>query len=138
LADGLQRVFRDHSGYREFPSFKIFAEFFGPNSFAGLHKEADTKELRLFDVWAEPFGMIGPRVFVTDFGHLHAARVVFQGKLTGKFTEDVRTGKYGVNEGVVCKGGEGGADLWMCKVKTYAYMKRLKEAFAENWEEYWE
>jgi hypothetical protein len=44
----------------------------------------------------------------------------------------------GVVEGVVCKGGSGGVDVWMVKIKTYAYMERLKQAFADRWEEYWE
>jgi hypothetical protein len=39
---------------------------------------------------------------------------------------------------VVCKGGSGAADTWMVKIKTYAYMERLKQAFADRWEEYWE
>jgi hypothetical protein len=64
--------------------------------------------------------------------------VVYEGKLTGQFAEDVRRGKYGVAEGVVCKGGRGGPDVWMAKIKTYAYTERLKQAFAERWEEYWE
>jgi RNA ligase len=138
LAREIETVFREHSNYRDFQSFKVFTEFFGPNSFAGLHKEEDPKELRLFDVWAEPFGMIGPKQLVADFGHLPIARVVYEGKLTGKFMEDVRLGKYGVNEGVVCKGGAGGADVWMVKIKTYAYKERLKQAFADRWEEFWE
>ena len=138
LADGVEKVLRDHSGYRAFQAVKVFTEFLGPNSFAGLHKEDDPKELRLFDVLAEPVGIIGPRQFLSDFGHLHTARVVYEGKLTGKFAEDVRGGKYGVAEGVVCKGGSGGADVWMVKIKTYAYMERLKQAFADRWEEYWE
>jgi hypothetical protein len=138
LAEGIEKVFREHPNYRGFRSLKVFTELLGPSSFAGLHKEDEPKELRLFDVWAEPFGMIGAREFVTGFGHLHTARVVYEGKLTGKFTEDVRLGKYGVNEGVVCKGGSGGADVWMVKIKTYAYMERLKKAFADRWEEYWE
>jgi hypothetical protein len=138
LAADIEKVFREHPGYREFPALKVFTEFLGPNSFAGLHKEADPKELRLFDVLADPLGIIGPRQFVADFGHLHTARVVYEGKLTGKFTEDVRAGKYGVSEGVVCKGGSGGADFWMVKIKTYAYKERLQQAFADRWEEYWE
>jgi hypothetical protein len=138
LAEGIEKVFREHPGYRDCPAFKVFTEFLGPNSFAGLHKEGDPKELHLFDVLAEPLGIIGPRQFVADFGHLHTARVVYEGKLTGKFAEDVRLGKYGVAEGVVCKGGSDGEDVWMVKIKTYAYMERLKQAFAERWEEYWE
>jgi hypothetical protein len=138
FADGLERLFRDGARYREFGSLKAFTEFVGPNSFAGLHKADDPKELVLFDVWAEPFGMIGPWQFAADFGHLSAARVVYEGKFTGQFAEDVRNGRYGVKEGVVCKGGTGGADLWMAKVKTYAYLEKLKEAFGSRWEDYWE
>ncbi len=138
LADGLERMFHEHPSYREFQAFKAFTEFLGPGSFAGLHRAGDAKDLRLFDVLAEPFGIIGPEQFVADFGHLSIARVVYKGKLTGKFTEEVRKGKYDVAEGVVCKGGSGGSDLWMAKIKTDAYMERLKQAFAERWEDYWE
>jgi hypothetical protein len=138
LADGIERVLRDHASYRDLQAVRVFAEFLGPNSFAGLHKDDDSKELRLFDVLAEPLGMLAPRQFVDDFGHLHTARVVYEGKLTGKFAEDVRVGKFGVAEGVVCKGGTDGTEVWMVKIKTYAYMERLKQAFADRWEDYWE
>ena len=138
LADGLEAVFRDHPTHRAVPSFQAFAEFLGPGSFAGLHKEGDPKSLRLFDVAAEGSGMVGPHQFVADFAHLPSARVVYEGKLTGKFADDVRAGKYGVGEGVVCKGGAGGADVWRVKIKTDAYLARLKQAFADEWEDYWE
>src|SRR6476646_6173652 len=49
LAEGVEKVLRYHPGYREFQAVKVFAEFLGPNSFAGLHKENDPKELRMFD-----------------------------------------------------------------------------------------
>jgi hypothetical protein len=138
LADGLEQVFRENATYREFSSFKAFTEFFGANSFAGLHKTEDPKELRLFDISAEPFGMFGPTQFVKDFSHLPIARVLYEGKLTGKFADDVRSGKYGVAEGVICKGGTGGPDIWMVKIKTHDYLNRLKQAFADRWEDYWE
>lgn len=138
LAAGVEKVMRENPAYRDFQSVKIFTEFLGPGSFAGLHKEHDSKELRLFDVLVEPFGIIASSQFVADFGHLNIAQVVYEGKLTGRFAENVRLGKYGVAEGVVCKGGSGGADLWMVKIKTYAYQDRLKQAFADRWEEYWE
>ena len=65
-------------------------------------------------------------------------KVVYEGKFTGQFAEEVRTGKFGVAEGVVCKGGTGGTDIWMAKIKTYAYMERLKASFAKRWEDFWE
>ena len=138
LADGLARVFRENSAYTGFTEIVAFAEFFGPRSFAGLHKEEDPKELRLFDIYAAGFGIIGPKQFAADYGHLYSARVVYEGRLTGRFAEAVREGSYGINEGVVCKGGAGGDDVWMAKIKTYDYMARLKEAFAERWEDFWE
>ena len=138
LADGIEKVFIDVARYREFTSLKVFTEFFGPNSFAGLHKADEPKQLVLFDVMAETFGFIGPEPFVADFGHLASARVVYRGQFTGKFCEDVRHGRFDVKEGVVCKGGTGGSDLWMAKFKTLAYMEKLKAAFAERWEDFWE
>jgi hypothetical protein len=52
--------------------------------------------------------------------------------------EDVRDGKYGVAEGVVCKGGSDPSNLWMVKIKTSAYMQKLKQTFQKDWEAYWE
>lgn len=137
LADGIEMVLRDNPTYQEYQSVKAFTEFLGPDSFAGLHKGGDAKRLVLFDVWADGYGFVGPRQFVADFGHLPSARVVCEGRLS-RFSEDVRSGKYGVAEGVVCKGGAGGTDVWMAKIKTYAYMDKLKQAFADDWENYWE
>ena len=134
----LHRIFQEHANYKHYQSIKAFTEFLGPESFAGLHKTGDKKQLILFDIFAEPFGMIGPESFVTDFVTLPIARIVYRGKLTGAFTEQVRKGKYKTAEGVVCKGGKGGADLWMMKIKTDSYMQKLKQAFADKWEDYWE
>jgi hypothetical protein len=135
LAEPLDRALRDRT---DFAAAKAFAEYLGPNSFAGQHKSGDPMRLVLFDVWGEGFGFLAPHQFVRDFGHLPAPRVVFEGKLTGAFLEAVRLGKYGVAEGVVCKGGTGGQDVWMVKVKTYTYLARLKASFGAKWEDFWE
>ncbi len=137
-AIALERVFLTLPQYQHIREIKVFGEFLGANSFAGLHRIEDVKEVKLFDVWLEGFGFISPFQFVADFQHLPIARVVYQGKLTGKFTEDVRSGKYQVDEGVICKGGTGGEDIWMAKIKTTAYMSKLQQAFADRWQDYWE
>jgi hypothetical protein len=137
-ATELERVFIDRPQYQAFQEIKVFGEFLGQNSFAGLHRADEQKEIKLFDVWLEGFGFISPTQFVADFSHLPIAKVIYRGKLTGKFTEDVRAGKYQLDEGVICKGGTGGEDIWMVKIKTNAYMSKLKQAFAERWEDYWE
>ncbi|MEG4390987.1 hypothetical protein [Microcoleus sp. BROC3] len=78
----------------------MFAEFFGANSFAVRDKKDERKQLVLFDVETEG-GMVVPDRFIQDFGKLNMARVIYRGKLTGKFMDDLRKGKYGVDEGVV-------------------------------------
>ena len=135
-ADDLEKIFRARELYQD-TEVTVFTEYFGPNSFAGRHRLDDLKELMLFDVQTSAVGLVGPERFVSDFGDIKSARVVYRGKYTGKFADDVRKGKYHVAEGVVCKGGNG-PDLWMIKIKTYAYLEKLKQAFADKWEDYWE
>ncbi len=137
LAEPLEAILCAHSNYANFGAVKAFTEFVGPNSFAGTHQPGDPKQTVLFDVWAEDYGFVSPPQFVADFGHLPTPRIVYTGKLTGAFLEAVREGKYGVAEGVVCKGGSGD-DMWMAKVKTNAYLERLKKSFGAKWADYWE
>lgn len=135
LAEPLTKVLEDNQFY-DSSEIIVFTEYLGPNSFAGKHKSGDDKQLVLFDVQVSA-GFLAPDLFVEHFSKLPIARVVYRGKLTGKFTTDVREGRFDVTEGVVCKGGKTG-NVWMVKIKTNAYMNRLKESFANDWENYWE
>jgi len=135
FAAPLRALFATKPEYGAF-EVTVFTEFLGSESFAGRHTAADDKRLILFDV-ALRSQLIGPEQFLQDFGHLPVARVIYRGRFTGQFTSDVRAGKFHVTEGVVCKGGTG-PDLWMAKIKTDAYLARLKAAFADHWEQYWE
>ncbi len=114
----------------------VFTEFLGDNSFAGKHVSSDTKRLVVIDVQLAS-GFLPPESFVNSLAALPIARAVYRGKLSGKFADDVREGRYDVTEGVVCKGVSEG-QVWMVKIKTNAYMQRLREAFQERWEDYWE
>jgi hypothetical protein len=136
LAGGVEAVFREWLGDCE--EVRAFTEYAGPQSFAGRHRDGDPRSLVLFDVEAVGFGLLGPETFIERFDHLPTPRVVYRGKFTGRLTDDVRRGRYSVAEGVVIKGGAGGPDLWMAKVKTDAYRERLRASFAERWEDYWE
>lgn len=114
----------------------VFAEYFGPSSFAGVHADSEPKELRLFDVNLYKRGIMPPRDFVKNFCDLpYSAEVVYEGNMNQQFIADVRRGAYPVVEGVVAKGT---ADEWMCKIKTDAYMKKLMEAYNAEWRCYWE
>jgi hypothetical protein len=114
-----------------------FVEFFGPSSFAGVHVPGESKELRLIDLVVNRQGFLDADEFVEWFGALpFAAQVVYEGRLTGDFIRDVKTGLYGVAEGVVCKGGHR-HQRWMLKIKTDAYKKHLQEVFYGGWQQFW-
>jgi hypothetical protein len=132
----LETSFKSNPQYDNSQEIVVFTEFFGARSFAGMHQPNDPKQLVLFDVETSE-GMIEPNEFVRNFTFVNSARVVYVGKLTGKFIEDVRAGKYAVGEGVVCKG-KNADGVWRVKIKTTAYMEKLQAAFQDDWEQYWE
>ena len=113
LAEPLVDVFRVNQFF-DSETITVFTEFLGPNSFAGRHRATDPKKLVLFDIEVQA-GLIAPEDFVDIFGGLDIPRVVYRGKFNGRFTADVRAGRFNVDEGVVCKGGETG-NVWMIKV----------------------
>lgn len=114
----------------------IFTEFHGANSFAGMHEPKDEKKLTIFDVQVDG-EMLAPEQFIKLFGAFDIPKVLFEGKFTGQLFVDVRNGKYPVKEGVVVKGVVYN-EIYMAKIKTDAYCKKLMETFKGNWTEYWE
>jgi RNA ligase len=137
LAESIEGIFAAHQNYR-CREIVVFTEFFGDRSFAGMHEPDDPKQLVLFDVQIDGI-MLAPDRFIRDFNSVNIARVIYQGKLTGKFIEDVRHGKYDVTEGVICKGTSRDSDrVWMVKIKTDRYMHQLQQTFAKDWQNYWE
>lgn len=123
-------------------SITVFTEYFGPNSFAGSHDKDDVKKLVCIDVNTN-LGMVPPSQFCMDYGcgmYLsldNFPKMVYSGKYTGQFVEDVRRGKFNVGEGVVCKGLING-EVYMTKIKTNAYLEKLKKVYPKEWKNYWE
>jgi hypothetical protein len=70
--------------------------------------------------------LLEPELFHQYFTKFGSARLIYQGKYSGQFTEDVRKGKYDVNEGVVVKGIVDD-QVFMTKIKTKDYLKRLEK-----------
>ena len=136
-AEPIAKLFKDTKELRDRDRITVFAEFFGPNSFAGNHVESDPKELVLFDVHLFKLGILGPKEFLELFGHLHVPRLIYQGPLSDSFISDVKQGKYDVVEGVVCKGGKA-PKIWMRKIKTLTYLQKLKDTFGSGWESFGE
>lgn len=143
LGDGIIDVIKSNKHWRNNERVTVFAEYVGPNSFAGLHDlyPENPMELVLFDVWLFKYGLIGPREFSREFSDLRIPEIVYEGNLNEELIAGVRRGDYnlgdGIEEGVVCKGGSGGhRDLWMAKIKTQAYLDKLKAVFGTGWDQY--
>lgn len=134
-AEPLERVFNSIREYKERGKATVFMEYFGPSSFAGTHVQDEVKNLVLFDVSIHKLGFLDPREFIKNFGHLEIPELIYEGKLTKEFIDNVRNGNYPVFEGVICKGGHKHT-LWMRKIKTLAYLDQLKNRFKEDWEKY--
>jgi hypothetical protein len=114
----------------------VFTEYHGPNSFAGSHKPKDKMQLTIIDVMVDD-KMLPPEELLEDFKDFNLPRVIFKGKFSGQLFVDVRNGKYDVKEGVVVKGVVDGK-VHMAKIKTQAYLDKLKEHFGDKWKEYGE
>lgn len=125
-ADQLDTIFRTNKEYRNFKSFVVFAEFIGPNSFAGLHEETDKKDLVLIDVNRHQKSFTDPRDFINDFGHLGIPDIVYRGEYNEEFINNVRNDYYNLSEGVVCKGVKN-KKVWMVKIKTYDWLQKVKK-----------
>jgi hypothetical protein len=118
----------------------VFAEFYGKLSFAGSHKENDEKFLTIFDVKVGD-KFLPPEEFIEKFRQFPIPKVVYTGKYSGQLVEDIRKGKFDVDEGVVLKGfgtKYQKDNIFYAKVKTDKYLERLKNAYKEKWENYWE
>jgi len=126
LADPLDKVARKE----RWDVLTVFAEFWGPGSFAGLHVPGEPKNLTLFDANPYKKGILGPRQFLDLFGDLGIPKFLGRQRWTRGFVERVRLGQVeGITfEGVVGKGGEG-HDLVMAKAKTQAWLDRVMEKF---------
>jgi hypothetical protein len=143
-ADGLAKVFTDDPALGRPREATAYFEFFGPHSFAGQHDPEvlgvpsnEPFRVVLIDVSVHRRGFVSADQFVERFGHLGIPRVVHRSELSPEFITDVRAGRFDTPEGVILKGGEG-HHRWMAKVKTTAYLRRLKAFFEGDWQKHWE
>jgi hypothetical protein len=118
-----------------------FFEFFGDQSFAGFHEPGDpTHRLVCIDIMVghKNRKFLSPQQFIkeTTKFNVEIPAVLYEGNLSDQFINDVRGGKFDVVEGVVCKGtlssGAARGGIWMCKVKTQAYLDRLFNRYGEE------
>ena len=140
-AEGLDKLFK-----KQFPNEReivCFGEYFGEHSYAGIHDLNEPHELVLFDVLVghKNQKFLRPKDFVKLLdGYAKIAKVVCEGNLNEELIADVRANKFNLKEGVICKGstvkGQYRGGIWMCKIKTQAYLDSLKERFKDEWVKY--
>ncbi len=142
--EALAKALTDDPAFHGAGRATAYFEYLGPHSFAGMHAPADLRvasnepmRVVLIDLNLHKRGLVGAETFIARLGHLGIPRVVHRGALSPDFIAEVRAGAHGGGEGVLLKGGEGHA-RWMAKVKTDAYLARLKAAFGAGWERHWE
>ena len=133
--DELDRIFR--TKYKKVESFVVFGEFVGENSFAGQHVDTDVKDVVMFDINQYKRGIINPYEFIDNFGHLDIPKVIYQGKYTNELIHNVKVNKYNLSEGVIVKGEnktkKGSEEVWMVKIKTNEWLKKVKEKFGDKY-----
>lgn len=149
--DKLEEFFRKDKDLRNQREIIVYGEFFGSQSFAGIHQENDPKELVIFDV------LVGhknpkfykPMEFIEKFQSLvKIPPVLYLGNMNDELIQQVRDGvytpefhrltdnKFKLFEGVVCKGnlprGDFSGGVWMCKIKTNEYFAALKNRWGDE------
>lgn len=140
LSEPLTKAARDN----RWESMIVFAEHFGPSSFAGIHHEPitnkpldldDAMKVVLFDIAPHRHGLLGPREFlrIVEKADVPHASYLGQCRWTRGFVDRVRAGEIdGITfEGVVGKAGNGKShDLIMAKAKTQIWIDKVKARYS--------
>lgn len=133
--ESLSKIFKD----QKYENVICFFEFFGEHSFAGNH-EVESHKVILFDLAPHKKGILPPREFLSLVGHLEIPSILYQGKVNASFISSVRDGTLSnmSGEGVVCKakGGHKSSPNIVFKIKTQAWLDKLKSFCKEDYELY--
>jgi len=137
LAEPLAKIFLT----QRWDQCVVFAEHWGPSSFAGNHHMPGTNRpldqdevmrLDLIDVAPHKQGILGPAEFIRLFSDLPSAQFLGRFHWTRSFVERVWHGELrGITlEGVVGKIGHGKThDLIMAKAKTASWVNKVRERY---------
>lgn len=138
-----------HLEFNGIDEITFYFEWWGDNSFAGVHQPGDKMHLSLIDVFEKKKGLIEPKTYLKLFGGyncLEIPELILCDKLTNKFIESIEendwtemcSGYPTVKEGVVITRSTRlpGQFLPKCKVKTKWWLDKLHSLYPENkWKE---
>jgi hypothetical protein len=130
LADDLAKAIQK----AKLDSAVAFCEWWGPNSFAGLHQPGDEMRLTLFDIAIPKRGMVPPKEFLKGFGHLPIPNFLGRINWSRQFVKDVFESKV---EGITCEGVVGKANFKrgnpvMAKAKTKVWIDKVHEKYSSE------
>jgi hypothetical protein len=124
--EDLTKIFVD----QHYQDALCFFEFYGPNSFAGLHSELEEQTVTLIDVNPFKQGIMEPNQFIKLFGRLDIPKVLYQGTANVILFDAVKQSTLeGMTcEGVVCKGASDSKAKMpvMFKIKSQLWLDKLK------------
>ncbi len=125
----LTEIFKSKT-YRNSLSFVCFLELCGNKSEYGQHDFLNDKfDITLFDISVYKKGFIPPKQFISDFTDCGIPNIIYTGNLNKQFIQSVKDNKYGLKEGVICKGvipNRKENSLYYCKVKTNQWLDELR------------
>jgi hypothetical protein len=115
----------------------VFAEYFGENSFSGIHQEGDNMDVTIFDIINYKKGFIPVSKYIEQFGDLDITPLIETTIFDEELIESIRENNYiqPLKEGVVVKGEnkkKGEIIPWMCKIKTWEWLNKVKAKYGEK------
>lgn len=139
LEDPIGAVFHDERHQQAV----CFFEFYGQNSFAGVHDPSDHHKVVLFDVHIHKHGILGPSDFLKKFAHntrIDVPSVLLKGNVNKEVEDRVRSGTFeGMTfEGVVVKSNptRKWEQPYMFKIKNQAWVDKVRSLYGEKAETY--
>lgn len=121
----LTKIFKE----QKWTNVLCFFEYYGAASFAGNHNFQEPMDVILIDVDAIKQGILVPIKFIKLFEHLDIPKVCYEGYATTELFDQVKQSTLpGMSyEGVVAKGIDNKKKLIMFKIKSQAWLNKLKE-----------
>lgn len=132
-SENLDRVFRTEKLFRGVDKITCYLEYFGENSFAGIHNNKDERDLVLFDAFMYKKDFVKPKDFIELFQPYGIPHVVYSGPFNTNLIKVVQAedNPLRLKEGIVAKGVENNS-IWMAKVKTFAWLNAVREKLGED------
>lgn len=129
-AEKFDEVFRKHKLFRNSDIITLYGEFYGENSFAGIHKWEEEHDLYFYDAFLYKKDFITPSDFYSEFNNV-MPKLIYKGEFTEQFIKDVEENKFNLKEGIVYKGVENGK-IFVGKIKINEWLLKIKELYGET------